>query len=997
MTPPLITRGRLLEYLNERPRAVVEAGAGYGKSVLATQYGESLGIATVHLTLDRFDRDPAVLLAGLRRALVRARLSDLAAAVEGSEPPAAIERLIDALDDRADGILIVFDDAHHLEGGEGVELLGRIMRTLPEHHRLLVAARSFSGSLEAIWRQPGAVQLDTATLAFTTEETGRLLDAWALPGGEHAARMLVEATHGWATAVAVSAAARARDNGGTLPGFGDPLAAPLAAILSGMAAPVRAAAVTLAHLPFLSPDVAAAIDDDITFDQILQSGIPLVRTALGWWEMPSPVAQSLAARAPLDDAAARRVAAVYEDHGDVLAGLRILIASGAVDDAARTLAALAPHRVEAFGSAVVQALLAGLTDEAIAAHPGVLLHAARLAEIDHRGGLRAGLLAEAGRHITPLADPVLERELAAERARDLMWDERTRDEADTLARAVLDGAGPSEAVARARALDVLGRLGSWFSADGPKPEAERLLQESARLARSIGQRTWAAQALAALGAGFYFALCRFERSLAVLDEALGDLPARNRYRATVQTFRADTLTEQGRFGEAEAAIDEIRQIAEVFDEDWIHAYVGWNSALLASYRSDAPATIEAVGYARRHEGGWFTATSGVEFLAQAADYLDRVGEHALADRLLAEAEERREGATHLVRVHGAAIAARSGEPGRGRAEIEAVLAQLNLEEQERWPLLLLRAHAARRNGDPDAGVLAAVAFDECAELGHPEGPLIRERDLAQPLLALAREAGSSAAGALLGDGAGRSWAIRMLGGFDVECSGHAVTLPPGRPLSAVQMLAVSGGRLHAEVLSEQLWPGADAAAARNRLRNLLSRIRRAADGLVERDGESIRLSPATIVDADRFAVQADAALTSGEGDRRAAGLAQAAVELYRGELLPDEPYAEWTFAARERLAARHLALIGLLAAIAERDGETDQALRLVQRALDLDPDDEERLLTLARLLASQGRTTAAARTLRRALDDSQEWPASARNALERAYADYTADPSADTR
>ena len=106
-----------------------------------------------------------------------------------------------------------------------------------------------------------------------------------------------------------------------------------------------------------------------------------------------------------------------------------------------------------------------------------------------------------------------------------MWDERTRAAANELAASVVAGAGPGELAGRARALDVLGRLASWFSADGVRPEAEALLLESAGLARRIGQRTWEAQALVAVAMGFYFALCRNDRALATLDEVLAQLPA----------------------------------------------------------------------------------------------------------------------------------------------------------------------------------------------------------------------------------------------------------------------------------------------------------------------------------------------------------------------------------------------------------------------------------------------------------------------------------------
>ncbi len=99
------------------------------------------------------------------------------------------------------------------------------------------------------------------------------------------------------------------------------------------------------------------------------------------------------------------------------------------------------------------------------------------------------------------ADQALRRELDAERARDVTWDEERRVEAGRLAAAIIASAGTSELAARARALDVLGRLRSWWSQDGPHDDAEHLLTESTRLARQVGQPAWAARALVPLAMG----------------------------------------------------------------------------------------------------------------------------------------------------------------------------------------------------------------------------------------------------------------------------------------------------------------------------------------------------------------------------------------------------------------------------------------------------------------------------------------------------------------
>src|ERR1700678_4293417 len=95
--PQQVVRDRLLDRLRSSPVTLVEAGAGYGKSVLAWQHQRDLDVATAFVPLGPPDDDPAVLVGSLRRALLASRLSDLAAAADVAEPGAALERLLDTL------------------------------------------------------------------------------------------------------------------------------------------------------------------------------------------------------------------------------------------------------------------------------------------------------------------------------------------------------------------------------------------------------------------------------------------------------------------------------------------------------------------------------------------------------------------------------------------------------------------------------------------------------------------------------------------------------------------------------------------------------------------------------------------------------------------------------------------------------------------------------------------------------------------------------------
>jgi len=77
-----VVRNRLLSQLRASSVALVEAGAGYGKSVLAWQYRRDLGVAAAFVPLGPPDDDPAILMGSLRRALLASKLSDLASATD---------------------------------------------------------------------------------------------------------------------------------------------------------------------------------------------------------------------------------------------------------------------------------------------------------------------------------------------------------------------------------------------------------------------------------------------------------------------------------------------------------------------------------------------------------------------------------------------------------------------------------------------------------------------------------------------------------------------------------------------------------------------------------------------------------------------------------------------------------------------------------------------------------------------------------------------------
>jgi DNA-binding SARP family transcriptional activator len=208
--------------------------------------------------------------------------------------------------------------------------------------------------------------------------------------------------------------------------------------------------------------------------------------------------------------------------------------------------------------------------------------------------------------------------------------------------------------------------------------------------------------------------------------------------------------------------------------------------------------------------------------------------------------------------------------------------------------------------------------------------------------------------------------VQLLGGFSVVRGGLDCT-PRGTAALLVKDVALRG-RVHIDVVVEDLWPEAAPGAGRVRLRNVLSRARTVCGDLVLRDGDFLCLSEDTLVDAAE-AERLFTEILAGAGMplEKLRSRALAAVAAYRGELLPADRYIGWAAASRERLTRRYLAVLGVLADLHRRAGDREAAVAVLEEALDLDRYEQRTYLQAAELLAEGGATAKALVVLREAM------------------------------
>jgi predicted ATPase/DNA-binding SARP family transcriptional activator/DNA-binding CsgD family transcriptional regulator len=207
--------------------------------------------------------------------------------------------------------------------------------------------------------------------------------------------------------------------------------------------------------------------------------------------------------------------------------------------------------------------------------------------------------------------------------------------------------------------------------------------------------------------------------------------------------------------------------------------------------------------------------------------------------------------------------------------------------------------------------------------------------------------------------------IRLLGGFQVSVGARTIEEDSWRlrkAASLVKLLALAPNhRLHREQVMDLLWPELDSDAALNNLHHALHIARRtlepsapagAASGYLHLRGESLTLSPAGPVWVDVEAFE-EAAATARRALEPAAY--RAAIELYSGELLPQERYEAWAEERRAQLRGAYLSLLLELAGYYEERKEFGEAIEALGRVVAEEPTHEDAHVGLIRLYALSGR------------------------------------------
>lgn len=180
----------------------VTAPAGYGKSTFLAEWAAAEDRRVAWVSLDRFDDDPAVLLASLASACSRAGLgsSDLIADMRGhvvSVLSRATPRLASELHASPVPFVLMLDDLHEVQSSGCHDVLGMVISAIPQGSQLAAASRSEQPFLPRLRALGEAVEFGTGDLALDAHGARQIFANAQVTLSPDVAAVVTEQTEGW--------------------------------------------------------------------------------------------------------------------------------------------------------------------------------------------------------------------------------------------------------------------------------------------------------------------------------------------------------------------------------------------------------------------------------------------------------------------------------------------------------------------------------------------------------------------------------------------------------------------------------------------------------------------------------------------------------------------------------------------------------------------------------------------------------------------------------
>jgi DNA-binding SARP family transcriptional activator len=927
---PWIARAGLLPRATAARAVLLEAPGGWGKTTFAEQLIDLSGLGAVRVRLTD-DCGVDGLVADLARALRRAGVPELAETLRGTEHDEQLDGVLAGLRARPDGLVIFVDEVHFLDR-QGATWLRSLLDDMGAPHRLIVAGRVLDRAVTRRLRADVA-WVTIADLRFSIAEVAQIAGL----ATEDASALLAR-THGWPAAVGLAAV-----SGASFTGALDSLGP----LLDDLLGDDRERMAALAVPPLLSPEVCEIAAGPRAFDRLMESGLPT--RAIGEWRaLADPVRDALGDGAQLTTEQSSAIAAQY----DLPNAIAFLSAADELDQLSANVASRRWTELLDLSVGEVIALLLVLGDDRVARHPRLLLLAARAAEL--RVPLQRVEWIARGLAVVPAGE--LQRAFRAEAVRDMARNAA----ADTVSAgtALLAELTADETETRARTLLSIGVAQGTLSTPESLAAADRTFTEACGLFRFLGETQWESEALSRVAYMVNYHGGRPQVAAEQQAQSIALLPAGSRDWALALTYYSDILDHLGRSVESEAAAREAWELGRRQGDTLTTAYGAWSLAVVRAHVGDLDGTRRWLDEVERNPGNWLTEVSGQEFLAFGSDLLGGLGDQdgAYAYRARVAARVGDGGTQPLLDVLDGRLEAMYGDPQRAIEIFDRLDGVPYATIRSKWIRVLFRALAAKRLGDfHGATRFIERALELVEQIGVPDVPF-RHEPVVVAMLADVWPGGAQ-------ESSGTQLRVVLLGSFAVLRGVELATPSPGNPATLVKLLALRGTQTTEQAI-DALWPEADVATGRSRLRNLLNRLRGQSGELVVRNGEALQLARDVTTDVAQFEAGVSAAFDAPVEER--AGLARLALGAYAGDLLPGDAYEDWAAGPRERLRRRYLSLVDIVAAEAFVRGDVDEGIRLLDLGIEREPLEERRYLVAATALVAAGRRMAAREMVDRA-------------------------------
>ena len=210
--PGAVSRAALIEKARSSGCRVVgiTAPAGYGKSTLLTEWAHAEDRPVAWVSLDRFDDDPATLLALLASAYGRIDpgRADLTADMAGAGVSVlgrAAPRLASAFSASPIPFVLMLDDFHELRSPACHDVLGLVLGRIPAASQVVTASRSEQPHLPRLRASGNALEFAAGDMALDAAGAQQIFSEAQVSLTPELAAAVTERTEGWPVGVYLAA------------------------------------------------------------------------------------------------------------------------------------------------------------------------------------------------------------------------------------------------------------------------------------------------------------------------------------------------------------------------------------------------------------------------------------------------------------------------------------------------------------------------------------------------------------------------------------------------------------------------------------------------------------------------------------------------------------------------------------------------------------------------------------------------------------------------